>query len=180
MLIGAWRKGKRCQVGGAISPGHVSRCHFAARRYFAKHLFMLFWTARVPPERADRRGQDLQAPVAARSGTARAFEAAIAPLREEGMAAVTVRDDPSHGMLAAVQISAPAGASREAIVKRCGELLGGSRSATPSVFLTRCGIEVAYPPVADDMRSLIPACRPGGSLPGTCRNPGLEPSGTAL
>ena len=49
MLIGAWRKGKRCQVGGAISPGHVSRCHFAARRYFAKHLFMLFWTARVPP-----------------------------------------------------------------------------------------------------------------------------------
>jgi hypothetical protein len=179
MLIGAWRKGKRCQVGGAISPGHVSRCHFAARRYFAKHLFMLFWTARVPPNALTGVGK-IYKHLLRREAAQRAFEAAIAPLREEGMAAVTVRDDPSHGMLAAVQISAPAGASREAIVKRCGELLGGSRSATPSVFLTRCGIEVAYPPVADDMRSLIPACRPGGSLPGTCRNPGLEPSGTAL
>jgi len=47
-------------------------------------------------------------------------------LREEGTtAAVTVRDDPTHGMLAAVQVTAPSGAPREAIVKRCAELLGG-------------------------------------------------------
>jgi fatty-acyl-CoA synthase len=38
---------------------------------------------------------------------------------------VTVRDDPNHGMLAAVQVTAPPGSSREAIVSRCGELLGG-------------------------------------------------------
>jgi fatty-acyl-CoA synthase len=56
----------------------------------------------------------------------RAFEAAIAPLRGEGTAvAVTVRSDPTHGMLAAVRIAAPADASREAIVKRCADLLGG-------------------------------------------------------
>jgi len=60
-----------------------------------------------------------------REAAQRAFESAIAPLREEGTAAVTVRDDPTHGLLAAVQVSAPAGASREAIVKRYGELLGG-------------------------------------------------------
>jgi hypothetical protein len=78
-----------------------------------------------PGHAADRRGQDLQARAAARSAQ-RAFEAAIAQLREDGtVAAVTVRDDPSHGMLAAVQVSAPAGASPEAIVKRCAELLGG-------------------------------------------------------
>ena len=55
------------------------------------------------------------------------IEAAIAPRCAEGTtAAVTVRDDPAHGMLAAVQVSAaPAGASREAIVSRCAELLGG-------------------------------------------------------
>jgi fatty-acyl-CoA synthase len=65
-------------------------------------------------------------PALRREAAQRAFEAAIAPLRQEGMtAAVTVRDDPSHGMLAAVQVSAPAGASREAIAKRCAELLGG-------------------------------------------------------
>jgi fatty-acyl-CoA synthase len=59
-------------------------------------------------------------PALRREAAQRAFEAAIAPLRQEGMtAAVTVRDDPSHGMLAA------AGASREAIAKRCAELLGG-------------------------------------------------------
>ena len=109
MLIGAGRKGKRCQVGGAISPGHVSRCHFAARRYFAKHLFMLFWTARVPPNALTGVGKIYKHPLR-REAAQRAFEAAIAPLREEGMAAVTVRDDPSRGMLAAVQISAPAGA----------------------------------------------------------------------
>jgi len=64
-------------------------------------------------------------PLLRREAAQRAFESAIAPLREEGTAAVTVGDDPSHGMLAAAQVSAPAGASREAIVKRCGELLGG-------------------------------------------------------
>ena len=40
-------------------------------------------------------------------------------------AAVTVRNDPTHGMLAVVRVTPPAGASREAIVKRCAELLGG-------------------------------------------------------
>jgi fatty-acyl-CoA synthase len=56
----------------------------------------------------------------------RAFDAAIAPLQGEGVtAAVTIRNDPTHGMLAAVCITASAGASREAIAKRCSELLGG-------------------------------------------------------
>ena len=56
----------------------------------------------------------------------RAFDAAIAPLQAEGVkAAVTVRSDPTYGMLAAVCITAPAGASREAITQRCSELLGG-------------------------------------------------------
>ena len=55
-----------------------------------------------------------------------AFEAAIAPLREEGTTAtVTVRNDPAYGTLAAVRITASAGASREAITERCSELLGG-------------------------------------------------------
>jgi fatty-acyl-CoA synthase len=65
-------------------------------------------------------------PALRREAAQRAFEAAIAPLRAEGTtAAVTIRDDPAHGMLAAVQVTAPAGASREAIVSRCAELLGG-------------------------------------------------------
>jgi fatty-acyl-CoA synthase len=56
----------------------------------------------------------------------RAFEAAITPLQGEGVtAAVAVRNDPTHGMLAAVRITASAGVSREAVVKRCSELLGG-------------------------------------------------------
>ncbi len=55
-----------------------------------------------------------------------AFEAAIAPLTGEGIvAAVTVRNDPTHGMLAVVRVTVSAGAHREAIVKRCAELLGG-------------------------------------------------------
>jgi fatty-acyl-CoA synthase len=55
-----------------------------------------------------------------------AFEAAIAPLQGEGVrAAVTVRNDPAYGVLAAVRITAPAAASREVIVQRCSELLGG-------------------------------------------------------
>jgi len=56
----------------------------------------------------------------------RAFAAAVVPLQGEGMAAaVTVRNDPTHGMLAVVRVTAPAGAAREAIVERCAELLGG-------------------------------------------------------
>ncbi len=55
-----------------------------------------------------------------------AFEAALAPLRGEGVTAgVTVRSDPTHGMLAAVSVTELGGASREAIVKRYSELLGG-------------------------------------------------------
>jgi fatty-acyl-CoA synthase len=56
----------------------------------------------------------------------RAFEAAITPLQGEGVtAAVAVRNDPAHGTLAVVRITASTGASGEAIVKRCSELLGG-------------------------------------------------------
>ena len=59
-------------------------------------------------------------------GVEGALPTAIGPLQGEGVAAaVTVRNDPTHGMLAAVCITASAGASREAIVKRCSELLGG-------------------------------------------------------
>jgi fatty-acyl-CoA synthase len=65
-------------------------------------------------------------PALRREAAQRAFEAAIAPLRAEGpTASVTVRDDPTHGMLVAVQVTASAGASQEAIVSRCAELLGG-------------------------------------------------------
>jgi fatty-acyl-CoA synthase len=53
----------------------------------------------------------------------RAFDAALAPLRTEGVkAAVTVRNDPTHGTLAEVHID---GSSDEAIARRCSELLGG-------------------------------------------------------
>jgi fatty-acyl-CoA synthase len=56
----------------------------------------------------------------------RAFEAAITPLHGEGVTAtVAVRNDPAYGMLAAVRITASAAASREVIVQRCSELLGG-------------------------------------------------------
>jgi hypothetical protein len=34
MLIGAWRNGKRRQLGGVVSPGHVNRCHFAGEIAF--------------------------------------------------------------------------------------------------------------------------------------------------
>ncbi|GEP56142.1 acyl-CoA synthetase [Reyranella soli] len=55
-----------------------------------------------------------------------AFEAALAPLRGEGVTAgVMVRSDPTHGMLAAVSVTGFGGTSREAIVKRSAELLGG-------------------------------------------------------
>ncbi|MGE0578821.1 MAG: acyl-CoA synthetase [Reyranella sp.] len=55
-----------------------------------------------------------------------AFEAALAPLGAEGVTAtVTVRNDATHGTLAVVRIPASSSGSREAIAKRCGELLGG-------------------------------------------------------
>jgi fatty-acyl-CoA synthase len=53
----------------------------------------------------------------------RAFDAALMPLRADGVTAdVTVGNDPTHGTLATVQVVGPAS---EAIVKRCAELLGG-------------------------------------------------------
>ena len=53
----------------------------------------------------------------------RAFDAALAPLRTDGVTAeVTVRDDVSHGTLAEVRV---AGLSHEEAVRRCAELLGG-------------------------------------------------------
>ena len=56
----------------------------------------------------------------------RAFEAALEPLKAEGISAtVTVRNDATHGTLAAVRVSPSMATSRDAIVKRCGELLGG-------------------------------------------------------
>ena len=55
-----------------------------------------------------------------------AFEAAMAPLAGEGIAAsVAVRNDPTHGVLAVVRVTARAGQPREAIERRCVELLGG-------------------------------------------------------
>jgi fatty-acyl-CoA synthase len=56
----------------------------------------------------------------------RAFEAALMPLRNEGVAAsVTVRDDSTYGTLAAVRIEACGRADHDAVVKRCADLLGG-------------------------------------------------------
>jgi len=53
----------------------------------------------------------------------RAFQAALAPLKAEGITAeVMVRNDPTHGTLAVVQAR---GAARETAAKRCAELLGG-------------------------------------------------------
>ena len=58
--------------------------------------------------------------------TQRAFEAALAPLKAEGVeATVTVRSDPNHGTLAVVQMSGIAEPSRAVVEKRCAELLGG-------------------------------------------------------
>jgi fatty-acyl-CoA synthase len=52
----------------------------------------------------------------------RAFAAALAPLRAEGVHAdVIVRNDATHGTLAVVRVGAPS----EAVVRRCAELLGG-------------------------------------------------------
>jgi fatty-acyl-CoA synthase len=56
----------------------------------------------------------------------RAFDAALAPLKAEGVKAeVTVRNDATYGALAEVRVEGTAEASREAIMKRCSELLGG-------------------------------------------------------
>jgi fatty-acyl-CoA synthase len=53
----------------------------------------------------------------------RAFDAALMPLRADGVTAdVTVGNDPTHGTLATVRVDGP---SSDAIVKRCAELLGG-------------------------------------------------------
>jgi fatty-acyl-CoA synthase len=71
----------------------------------------------------------------------RAFGAALEPLKAEGIAAnVTVRDDATHGTVAVVRIQASDRASRDMIVKRCGELLGG--------FQIRHAVEFAEPVAA--------------------------------
>jgi fatty-acyl-CoA synthase len=91
------------------------------------------------PERAAVPVQVVQIPVMPLTGVGKifkpalrlqaaqlAFEAALAPLRAEGVAAtVTVRNDATHGTLAVVRIPASAAISREAVTKRCSELLGG-------------------------------------------------------
>ena len=56
----------------------------------------------------------------------RAFDAALAPLKAEGVKAeLTVRNDATHGTLAAVRVTEAASAAQDGIVARCGELLGG-------------------------------------------------------
>jgi fatty-acyl-CoA synthase len=53
----------------------------------------------------------------------RAFEAALAPLKADGVSVeVIVRNDATHGTLAVVRVS---GLDKDTAVKRCGELLGG-------------------------------------------------------
>jgi fatty-acyl-CoA synthase len=56
----------------------------------------------------------------------RAFDAALAPLRADGAKAeVIVRNDATHGTLAVVRVSDSGGMLKEAITKRCNDLLGG-------------------------------------------------------
>ena len=56
----------------------------------------------------------------------RAFDAALAPLRAEGVTAdVTVGHDATHGTLATVRVTAMPDAAKDAIARRCTELLGG-------------------------------------------------------
>ncbi|WIM11333.1 acyl-CoA synthetase [Enhydrobacter sp.] len=56
----------------------------------------------------------------------RAFDAALAPLRAESVKAeVAVRNDATYGTLAEVRIDDEGKLSREAIGKRCADLLGG-------------------------------------------------------
>lgn len=65
----------------------------------------------------------------------RAFDAALAPLRAEGVAAdVSVGNDASHGTLATVRVTAPGEASQDAITRRCTELLGGFQIRHAVVF----------------------------------------------
>jgi fatty-acyl-CoA synthase len=56
----------------------------------------------------------------------RAFDAALAPLRAEGVKAeVIVRNDTTYGTLAEVRLDDAGKLSKDAIEKRCAELLGG-------------------------------------------------------
>lgn len=65
----------------------------------------------------------------------RAFDAALAPLHADGVAAtVTVRNDPTHGSLAEVRVQAGAAMPRDTIVARCGDLLGGFQIRHTVVF----------------------------------------------
>jgi fatty-acyl-CoA synthase len=53
----------------------------------------------------------------------RAFEAALTPIKAEGVTVeVTVRNDATHGTLAVVRVS---GLPKDTAIKRCAELLGG-------------------------------------------------------
>ena len=55
-----------------------------------------------------------------------AFDAALAPLRAEGVKAeVTVRNNPTHGTLAVVRVMEAPASTHDGLVKRCAELLGG-------------------------------------------------------
>jgi fatty-acyl-CoA synthase len=55
-----------------------------------------------------------------------AFDAALAPLRAEGVKAeVMVRNDPTHGTLAVVRVMEAPASTRDELVKRCADLLGG-------------------------------------------------------
>ncbi|MFZ5779271.1 MAG: acyl-CoA synthetase [Pseudomonadota bacterium] len=65
-------------------------------------------------------------PALRRQAAQLAFEAALAPLKDQGAAAdVSVRDDPVHGTLAVVRVGERGALSREAVEQRCKELLGG-------------------------------------------------------
>jgi fatty-acyl-CoA synthase len=91
------------------------------------------------PERAAVPMQVVQIPVMPLTGVGKifkpalrlqaaqlAFEAALEPLRAEGVAAtVMVRNDATHGTLAVVRVPAAPAGSRDAITERCNALLGG-------------------------------------------------------
>jgi fatty-acyl-CoA synthase len=65
----------------------------------------------------------------------RAFEAALAPLKAEGVdATVAVRNDPDYGTLAVVRVGGAADPAHAAIEKRCTELLGGFQIRHRVVF----------------------------------------------
>ena len=56
----------------------------------------------------------------------RAFDAALMPLRADGVTAeVTVRSDATHGTLAVVRVTGAKASTHDRLVKRCAELLGG-------------------------------------------------------